>query len=74
MINKKYEFYIFTFLMTMFMSFIISGVLVFVNLGFINNFYIFWLNGWGKAWLVAFPSAVIIIPLLRKVMIKIIKK
>lgn len=72
MINKKYEFYISSFLMTLFMSFVISGVLVFVNLGFIKDFFLIWLNSWGKAWLVAFPSVLLIIPFVRKLMIKII--
>lgn len=72
MINKKYEFYIFSFLVTLFMSFVISGVLVFVNLGFINDFLLIWLSSWGKAWLVAFPSVLLIIPFVRKLMVRII--
>lgn len=69
MINKKYEFYIFSLLVTMFMSFVISGVLVVINLGIINNFLFIWLS----AWLVAFPSVLLIIPFVRKVMVKIIR-
>jgi len=73
MINKKYEFYIFSLLVTMFMSFVISGVLVVINLGIINNFLFIWLSAWLKAWLVAFPSVLLIIPFVRKVMVKIIR-
>lgn len=73
MINKKYEFYIFSLLVTMFMSFVISGVLVVVNLGLVNNFLFIWLNAWLKAWLVAFPSVLFIIPFVRKVMVKVIQ-
>ena len=73
MISRKYEFLIFSFLVTLFMSFIISGVLVVVNLGFIENFLYVWMVSWVKAWAVAFPSVLIIIPVVRKIVAKIIK-
>lgn len=73
MIHRKYEFLIFSFLVTLFMSFIISGVLVVVNLGFIENFLYVWMVSWVKAWAVAFPSVLIIIPVVRKIVAKIIK-
>lgn len=73
MINKKYEFYIFSFIVTMFMSFIISGILIVVNLGFVNKFLFIWLSAWWKAWIVAFPSVLFIIPFVKKVMAKFIK-
>lgn len=74
MIDKRYEFYIFSFLVTMFMSFVISGVLVVVNLGIVDSFLIIWLHAWWKAWLVAFPSVLFIIPVVRKLMARIMKK
>jgi hypothetical protein len=55
------------------MTFVISGVLVVVNLGLVNNFLFIWLNAWLKAWLVAFPSVLFIIPFVRKVMVKVIQ-
>ncbi|MGE4444931.1 MAG: DUF2798 domain-containing protein [Candidatus Altimarinota bacterium] len=57
----------------MFMSFIISGILIVVNLGFVNKFLFIWLNAWWKAWIVAFPSVLFIIPFVKKVMAKFIK-
>lgn len=54
MIDKRYEFYIFSFLVTMFMSFIISAILIIINLGFTNEFLLLLLNAWWKAWIVAF--------------------
>ena len=68
MISKKYEFLTFSLLVTFFMSFVISGVLVVVNLGFIENFFSVWANAWWKAWIVAFPSVLFIIPMVRKIM------
>ena len=72
MINKKYEFYIFSLLVTMFMSLVISGVLVLANLGYTDTFITLWANAWWKAWIVAFPAVLVIIPNVRKIMTKII--
>ncbi|WP_024955079.1 DUF2798 domain-containing protein [Sulfurospirillum arcachonense] len=73
MIDKRYEFLIFSLLVTMFMSLVISGVLVIVNLGLVDNFPIVWFNAWIKAWIVAFPSVLVIIPMVRKMIVKIVK-
>jgi hypothetical protein len=56
----------------MFMSLVISGVLVLVNLGYTDTFITLWANAWWKAWIVAFPAVLVIIPNVRKIMTKII--
>jgi len=55
------------------MSLVISGVLVVANLGFINNFIFVWMVSWFKAWVIAFPTVLIIIPNVRKVVAFAIK-
>lgn len=74
MINKKYEFYIFSFLVSLFMSLLVSGVVLVLNIGLVQNFLILWMNSWLKAFIVAFPSVLIVIPFVRKIVSQIIKK
>lgn len=55
MIHQKYTRIIFAFLMSLFMSCLMSGVITFINLGLIDNFLFIWLEAYWKAFLVAFP-------------------
>lgn len=66
MIPKKYEFFVFGFFVSCFMSFLISGVISFINLGLVNNFASIWAEAFVKAWAVAYPSVLIVIPQVRK--------
>ncbi|MGP1485846.1 MAG: DUF2798 domain-containing protein [Campylobacter sp.] len=48
--------------MAFFMSFIISAILTFINLGFVENFALIWLINWLKALVVAYPCVLIVAP------------
>lgn len=56
-INKKYEHIIFTCLMGLGMSFLISFVLVSINIGYNDVFLGTWLRMWGEAFICAVPCA-----------------
>ena len=66
MINIKYFRFVFAFIMVLFMSLIISGVLTYVNLGTTDGFFGIWMAGYAKAFAVAYPSILIIAPLTTK--------
>ncbi|MGG7049219.1 MULTISPECIES: DUF2798 domain-containing protein [unclassified Campylobacter] len=66
MFPVRYFRFVFAFIMALFMSFIISGVLTFLNLGLISNFISIWMTGWGKAFVVAYPCILVIAPLATK--------
>lgn len=74
MIPKRYEYFVFGFFMSLFMSFLISGVISFVNIGLVSNFHLVWLEAFFKAWAVAYPSVLIVIPQVRKAVKLVVKE
>ena len=66
MIDIKYFRFVFSFIMAFFMSFLISGVLIYINLGLIDGFLKIWVVGWLKAFVVAYPTLLIITPFVTK--------
>ena len=74
MIAKKYETILFAFIMGTFMSGFMSLVITFINLGLIDNFIMFWLGAYWKAFVIAFPTILIVIPRVRKVVAILIVK
>lgn len=67
MIPKKYEFFVFAFLMSLTMSFIMSGIITFINLGAVDGFFGLWINAFWKAFIAAFPTILIVVPRVRQV-------
>jgi hypothetical protein len=59
-INKKFQQIVFTFLMALSMSFIISFVVVSINFGYSDIFLKTWIVIWCEAFVIAFPSAYIL--------------
>ena len=57
--RRKYYRLIFTFLMALLMSTIISTALLLINVGFVDGFFITLFHSWKYAFIVAWPSAYI---------------
>jgi hypothetical protein len=74
MIPKKYLLQTQTFLLSCFMSFIMSGAITFINLGLVDNFVGIWLHAWLVAWSIAFPAILTVFPFARKLATKIASK
>ncbi len=66
MIAKKYEHIVFAFLMSLKMSFIMSGVITYINLGLGGDFLIHWYSAWWRAFIVAFPTIILVAPFVRR--------
>ena len=73
MLDKKYERYVFALIMGTIMSFIMSFIISFINLGFIDGFFLKWMEAFFKAAVCAIPIIFIVAPNVRKVVTKIIK-
>ncbi|MFV7789921.1 DUF2798 domain-containing protein [Aliarcobacter lanthieri] len=73
MIDKKYEKYVFAILMGSIMSFIMSFIISFINLGFIDGFFIKWMEAFFKAAVCAIPIISIVAPRVKKIVGKIVK-
>ncbi len=74
MINKKYEPLVFSLVMSVFMNILMSGVISFINLGFVDNFFIIWTEAFLKAFVIAFPVMLILVPQVRKIVSLLINK
>ncbi|MBX7491164.1 DUF2798 domain-containing protein [Helicobacter turcicus] len=67
MFPRKFYRLVFAFLMSVFMSFIMSGIITFLNLGFQADFFEQWLlEAFPKAWVVAFPIVFFLAPCVAK--------
>lgn len=70
----RIEFLLTTFLLSVMMTFIVSGVSTFVGIGLTQDFLTLWMKAWGSSWLVAFPSVVFVLPIVRRMVHKIVLK
>ncbi len=55
------------FVLSLMMSFIISGVSTLRALGWVEGFLMKWMAAWGVSWLIAFPTVLLVLPLVRKI-------
>ncbi len=63
--------FLFPFFMALTMAPIISGAMILINLGFVENFFAIWLKSFGIAFLVAFPTAFFVAPIVHKLVNRI---
>ncbi|PCJ86328.1 MAG: hypothetical protein COA54_09120 [Thiotrichaceae bacterium] len=74
MINKKHQSLVFAFFMAMLMSCLMSFIINIFNVGFINNTLTVWLKAWGFAFVIAFPTVILISPTISKLVNLVIKE
>ena len=73
MIPGRFEQLAFSFLLSIFMSCIVSGVAVLNTTGFVESFLTLWMTAWLKSWIIAFPAILFVAPLTRRLVAKITK-
>ncbi|MAW33672.1 MAG: hypothetical protein CMK56_04620 [Proteobacteria bacterium] len=66
MIPTKYAQLTFIFIVSIFMSCVVSSVSVLNTTGLVESFLSLWMIAWYKSWFVAFPSLLVITPLVRR--------
>lgn len=74
MIPKKYEMVLFAFLMSLFMAGFMSFIVTLINIGFVDDLLWKWLEAYWKAFLVAFPTIMVVVPQVKKIVGKLISK
>jgi len=74
MISRKHHKTVFSFFMALLMSCIMSFVISVFNVGMVENIVSVWLNAWSFAFIVAFPSIVIVSPIVNKLVSLVIHK
>lgn len=66
MISRKYITQVFSFFMAFFMSGLMSLMVSLINMGFDENILYLWLRAWSIAFVIAFPTILIISPYVQK--------
>lgn len=72
MISSKQYKTIFAFFMALFMSGIMSFVICVFNVGLVKNIFTIWLEAWSFAFVVAFPTVIIVFPIVHKLVLFVI--
>ena len=75
MIPTKYSQLTFGFFLSIFMSCAVSGVSgvsVLNTTGLIDGFLNLWMTAWFKSWIVAFPTVLVVAPLTRRLVGKLV--
>ncbi len=65
-ISRKYYNFVFSTLIAFLMSLFMSFVLTAVNIGFRSYFMVAWLRSFGLGFVVALPTSLLVIPLVRR--------
>lgn len=74
MVSSKYLHQVQAFLLSGLMSFIMSGAITFINLGLVDGFIKIWLHAWILAYVIAFPTILLVFPFARRLAVKIASK
>jgi hypothetical protein len=53
-------------LLTLLMTFVVSLISTLRAVGFPPGFFALWLGAWGLSWIVAFPTVMVVFPLVRR--------
>ena len=70
-IPARYSHLLFGGLLSAIMVTIISGTVLLMNRGYGEGFFLDWLQGFATAWPVAFPTVLVVAPLVRRAVAKI---
>ena len=70
---RRLEPYAFGFLLSGFMSLLVSGVATLVSLGLNGYFVPAWIGAWLTSWAIAFPAVLVVAPLVRRILARIVK-
>src|SRR6056300_1073395 len=72
MIPTKCSQLTFGFFLSIFMSCAVSGVSVLNTTGLVDGFLNMWMTAWFKSWIVAFPTVLVVAPLTRRLVGKLV--
>ena len=62
----KYAAIVLPLILSVMMTFIISGVATWRSIGLTPDFVWTWMSAWGLSWVVAFPTLLLVLPLVRR--------
>jgi len=60
------------FFTSLFMSFIMSMVITWLNLGMVEDFFSRWMHAWGSSFVIAFPTILMVLPIARGIVARLV--
>jgi len=66
-ISRKFTPLLMGIVMGVFMSFLMSLVVTFMNLGFVPDFFFIWMRAWGAAFVISLPIVIVVFPIAKKI-------
>jgi hypothetical protein len=73
-IPRRYETIVFGFLLTGMMSLLVSGISTVRAVGFDPGLARLLLGSWLSSWAVAFPAVLVVTPLVRKIVARVVRR
>ena len=72
-VPKRFEIVVFSFFLSLFMSLLVSGISTARTLGLTDLFVAAWPGTFLSSWLVAFPAVLVVAPLVRRLVARLVK-
>ncbi len=69
----KYLHFVLPFLISIFMSCLVSGIATWHSLGFVPNLFQSWMSAWAFSWVIAFPVLLVVLPVARRLALLIVE-
>ena len=66
--------YLFGFILSGLMSAVVSGIATLRNAGLVDGLFGLWMNAWLLSWLIAFPVVLVVAPITRKLVARVVTK
>jgi hypothetical protein len=73
-IPAKFRMLVFLFLMTFSIGISLSGILLLVREGFVDDFFKKWMSNFISTWVIVLPVAFVVIPIVNKITDAIVEK
>lgn len=74
MIPSRYAPVLFGLILSGLMSLIVSGLSTFRAVGMGEGFPALWLGNWAVSWAIAFPTVLVVAPLTRKIVARLVRQ
>lgn len=73
MIPARFAPIAFGFVLSALMSFLVSGIATFRTAGLVDGFSGLWISAWLPSWLVAFPVVLVVAPVARQIVGRLVR-
>lgn len=74
MLSARYAPILFGLILSGLMSLIVSGLSTFRAVGMGEGFPALWLGNWAVSWAIAFPTVLVVAPLTRRIVARLVQK